>query len=361
MFTSFVPRDAVVAAVIGIFLFSPCTAAAIEGAWTDLNPDSPTRITSANLEGVDFASATRGVIVGASGTILRTDNSGDTWVSMNSGTVVSLRDVAFPHEDHAIALGDGGVILRSDDGGFTWSSQSSGTTEDLLAVHFSDVQTGTAVGANATILRTTDGVNWSPQVIVKDADFQTVYFLDSQNGFIGGSNGILLRTTSGGGYWYTESEAVRCYDHHGLTMCNAFSDVYFLNASTGFVVGSPADPAYAVGGSIFKTSSGGTTWSIPAQPSEYDFFVALAFLNETDGLLFTTGLQPTVHCTTDAGATWAAAQAPLLPGGINAATRGNADTAYAVGDNGTILRWSRSQPTPIRHTTMGGLKSLFGD
>ena len=56
-----------------------------------------------------------------------------------------------------VAVGGFGTILRTDDGGDTWTLQPSGTTEHLYGVSFVDANTGTAVGGGGTILRTITG------------------------------------------------------------------------------------------------------------------------------------------------------------------------------------------------------------
>jgi photosystem II stability/assembly factor-like uncharacterized protein len=55
------------------------------------------------------------------------------------------------------AVGASGTILRTTDGGETWARQSSGTSVSLMAVSFADENNGTAVGAEGTILRTSTG------------------------------------------------------------------------------------------------------------------------------------------------------------------------------------------------------------
>ena len=66
-----------------------------------------------------------------------------------------LRSVQFAADGkRGWAVGDKGTILSSQNGGETWQSQTSGTTNDLLSVQFAaDGKRGWAVGKNGTILR----------------------------------------------------------------------------------------------------------------------------------------------------------------------------------------------------------------
>ncbi len=275
------------------FVIVACAAlrvCALEGTWVDLNPDTPDRVTSVNLMDVDFISASTGVTVGINGTILRTVDRGVTWARVNNGTSATLNGVDFIDATNATAVGSNGTILRSDDGGLTWFAQSSGTQETLLDVHFVDGLTGTAVGFAGTIRRTTDGgATWSSQISGTDTYLTAVFFVDAQQGYAVGSKGTILRTGNGGGLWLPNTSGKICRYHHGITLCNSFVDVQFLDASTGFVAGFPADPAYLAGGSFYKTLSGGNGWvkQIPPPPTEFGIYAAISFGNSTEGMVLT--------------------------------------------------------------------------
>ncbi len=86
-------------------------------------------------QGVAFADALRGWVVGLSGTILATTDGGRAWQPQRSGTRMDLNDVAFADSRHGLAVGDyvegndpmagkldGSVILRTTDGGASWTS-----------------------------------------------------------------------------------------------------------------------------------------------------------------------------------------------------------------------------------------------
>jgi photosystem II stability/assembly factor-like uncharacterized protein len=62
------------------------------------------------LLAVEFIDANRGFIVGQSGTLLRTENGGDTWTQMDAGTNRDLHAVDFVDEDTGAVVGSDGVI-----------------------------------------------------------------------------------------------------------------------------------------------------------------------------------------------------------------------------------------------------------
>jgi hypothetical protein len=78
-----------------------------------------------------------------------------------------LDAVSFTDANNGTATGDVGTILRTTNSGATWVAQSSGTTALLYGVSFTDAKNGTAVGAGGTILRTTNG-GWTTSIDERD-------------------------------------------------------------------------------------------------------------------------------------------------------------------------------------------------
>ena len=159
------------------------------------------------FNGVFFADAAVGVIVGDSGAILRTTNGGSTWVTQSSGTRRNLQAVSLIGPDIGIVVGDSGTILHTTNGGAAWLPRASGTTRSLNGVSFPHSNVGTAVGDFGTILRTTDGgITWSPQVSGTMYDLNSVCFTDSSRGTAVGGGGTILHTADGGsGVWQEPS------------------------------------------------------------------------------------------------------------------------------------------------------------
>jgi photosystem II stability/assembly factor-like uncharacterized protein len=149
--------------VYGLYcpLVSQCWAVGYNGLIRK-NPDvdgyfgtSQSSGTTRSLRSVHFLDANRGWVVGDSGTILKTINSGSTWSSQTSGTTQNLRAVHFIDTAIGYAVGHNGTILATTNGGTTWAAQTSGTTHDLTGLSFSGGR-GYAVGAGGTILTLND-------------------------------------------------------------------------------------------------------------------------------------------------------------------------------------------------------------
>jgi photosystem II stability/assembly factor-like uncharacterized protein len=173
--------------------------------WT-VKPD-PNGTVLPPLIAVDFADdGTTGWIVGGSGRILKTTNTGASWSTQTSGSAQSLFSVKAIDAMHACAVGQKGTILRTDDGGATWVAQNSGLSVDLNGVDFVDadrgwivggtrsVQEGSALVTHETVLRTTDGgAHWVLVDTNSNARLNAVQFVDADDGWIVGANGFMKR------------------------------------------------------------------------------------------------------------------------------------------------------------------------
>ena len=83
------------------------------------------------IETVDFPQPTSGFAVGWARRILNTTDSGLTWIDQTSGTSVNLNDVSFAGNAlTGVVVGDSGTILRTSNGG-----QSSPNPHRLRLLH----------------------------------------------------------------------------------------------------------------------------------------------------------------------------------------------------------------------------------
>jgi len=222
------------------------------------------------LNDVFFQNANSGWIVGNGGLILRTTDGGASWTRVLPGvTSANLQSVFFPDASGTAALpaepygrgwitGDGGTILTSDDFGQSWRIVSPfAAADDLLGVTRRSTVDAIAVGANNRVLVTTasadtalwslappptsftnftsvawpatsplpgsawaagkrtdgsipvvlysadGGQSWTEQVLPNDAPLlsngiEDVYFLDDRRGWAVGTSGLVLHTATGG-------------------------------------------------------------------------------------------------------------------------------------------------------------------
>jgi photosystem II stability/assembly factor-like uncharacterized protein len=90
------------------------------------------------------------IVVGDSGTILRTVDGGSNWTTKTSGTLRNLNSVWFLDAATGFAVGDSGKVLSTSDSGNTWTSETSPTTANLNSVTFFGGK-GYVVGAGGTL------------------------------------------------------------------------------------------------------------------------------------------------------------------------------------------------------------------
>ena len=131
-----------------------------------------------------------------------------------------------------VAVGQRGHVLFSDDAGKTWTQGQVPVSSDLVAVNFPTPDAGWAVGHDGVVLKSADaGKTWTR-------------VLDGR-----GLGDVLVAhyTRSGDAKWLEEAKRFAAQGAE-----NPFLDVWFQDASQGFVVGAF--------GLVLRTADGGKTW-----------------------------------------------------------------------------------------------------
>ena len=352
------------------------------------------------MYGVDLISKDIGMIVGYAGTIFKTTNGGNNWVSQQKGITNDLNDVCFIDKNYGWAVG-GNAILTSSNGGKNWISQIIDSTMSLNAVSFTDANNGTVVGTDwetnlGVILRTTNGGNnWIDQsigaiylrdVCFTDADIGTivgeeqknypfsgvifrttdsgnnwirqpcdstrtlsaVHFIDANNGMaVGGRynndipnyEGVILITTNGGTNWIRRTIETNSILH----------DVYMSDLTTTTIVGGGP---FAGQGIILRTTDSGENWITQYLFNEYSGGpFGVSFTDTKNGTVVGVGgnLGGLILKTTDGGENWVN-QVSGTSNWLNSVSFVDALTGWAVGAKGTIL-----------HTTNGGVTFFEGE
>jgi len=109
----------------------------------------------------DFTSDNIGFVTATGGTILRTDDMGDTWYFLNSGIITHLNSIDFVDDSTGYAAGIAGKILKTEDKGITWVQQTCpNASYDNIA--FIDDNLGFAHAGRSIYKTTNGGVTWIP-------------------------------------------------------------------------------------------------------------------------------------------------------------------------------------------------------
>jgi len=209
---------------------------------------------------ITFTSPLEGWTVGA-GTLYQTEDGGATWNAVEIPAEYKLTKVCGLNSKKICAVGEKGTIVLSEDNGQTWKSVGRGNDTDFIfdfnTVHFINETHGWVGGGMpypgeiadlGVIGRTTDGgLTWSFQENV--VRIVSIQFFDQSNGiccgYSGNFYGVVYKTSNGGKSWQSVATN-RQREYRGL---------YFVTPKTGWLIGN----AVGMEGTILFTTDGGVT------------------------------------------------------------------------------------------------------
>ncbi len=288
------------------------------------------------LRCINFASPTTGWMTGNSGQILKTTNGGNDWSLQNSGTTNPLAQIFSVDTLTVYIASFGGYVLKTTDGGSTWNQIKTGSTSNLDCIFFINKNVGWVAGYNGTILKTTDsGTSWKILPVTTSTIFTSMFFTDSSHGVLGATQGKLFITTDGGQSWLDKSPGT----------IDWFFGVDFVSPTTGFVVGGITDQDQA----IYKTTDRGITWTRKSTQSA-KFLISVCHSDSLN--VWSAGYDGVIMHSTDCGETWVSQNSNVTTE-LDWISWGPQSTGYAVGDNGTVLRYS-NQPLLSLASPIGG-------
>ncbi|GEM_PF-4381906 len=297
------------------------------GAWEFLRGPDPRRGSSLTFDGLALVDRSTAWVVGASGTILKTTDGGESWSAQPSGSTKGLDDVQFLDTSVGQAVGESGTILFTRDGGATWTGGYIGFgSGSFYGVHFADPNVGWVVSNGGAILHTENrGASWVVQ-LESSIGLQDVDFADRLHGWAVGNGGTVFRTDNGGATWARVTTGV------GGTL----TAVDFVGPLIGWAVGP--------NGAILHSEDGGVTWSTQNSGTT-NTLLAVFFLDARRG--WAAGVGGQVLSTVDGGKTWVGTTTPA--GTLRALAFADEGLGFASGEWGTIMRFrsvSVVTPTP---------------
>ncbi len=299
------------------------------------------------------------------------------WQIQNSGTTENLNDITvvpYTNGNSVFIVGDDGTILKTTNNGNEWVSVPSGTTNRLNAVSFSDSQYGIAVGNGVICLTTDGGESWSDSSIDKNAISVSCFYSEfwDWNILIGCDDGTILNY---GVYYNTWLDTILTNEPviaTGMTdlglhvsptsfATNLFTANTLLPihpASTWKIYNNPLNPGDSLkcgelnrrfqyligtGGSsgseiltLKKYFFNDTLW-VPTYSSITSPFIPEDIAIYYDYNLFICGNDGKIFTSVDDGVNWLE-QSSGVSYKLNAIVFGyNDSVGYSVGDNGTIL------------------------
>ncbi|MBS1534008.1 MAG: T9SS type A sorting domain-containing protein [Bacteroidetes bacterium] len=192
------------------------------------------------------------------------------WEPQQSGVTTSLNDVYCISENTVVIVGDSGTILKTTDGGEHWISKISSITEHIIKVQFVNANVGYAITSAGTVLKTSDGgETWSSRANSISNYNSNLSCVNENTLFV--SNGTLLKSTDGGQTFTT------------ITTPANVRLIQFFNEQVGYI---------SCDSGFYKTTDGGATWANLVSNSNYDsiFFINenIGFLANYNGYSKTT-------------------------------------------------------------------------
>lgn len=263
-----------------------------------------------------------------------------------------VRKMAAPYIGWAVGdAADGfGTILRTTDSGATWVRQGSPADVpdvDLNAVSAVDAANAWVVGAHGVILRTRNGgQTWERQTApagLEDVEFHGVKALDGVTAFAVGAPDALAQTTDGQ-TWQVSPRAAAL----NLAWPVNYADVDAVDATHAWAVGGTGSGGRGVAVIAFWD---GVQWRRQAPdlvPDEGSHVWIGVSALDRHTVWAVGGWQLPLAKTTDGGANWQTVGPDLSTGDMNRVVAVTADVGWAAGDYGVAQRtldggqsWSR--------------------
>jgi photosystem II stability/assembly factor-like uncharacterized protein len=179
---------------------------------------------------ITFSDSLNGYVVGQGGIMIKTNDGGTTWDSINSGTNQTLYSVQFANKNIGYACGYNGTIIKTNDAGKTWVLQKTLTTDYLQIIKVISTDTVYAFGQHGRILKTSDGgKTWITLKKITFNDIACIHFYNSKNIILvsdsWADSSIIYSTVNAGLKWKKVS--------NGNFYINEFS---FINSDTGYAI-----------------------------------------------------------------------------------------------------------------------------
>jgi len=188
------------------------------------------------------------VAVGERGFAMVSDDSGKSWKAVGTPVVRTLTGVAFDGEKVGVAVGHGGSIVRTEDGGDTWTEvpMEEAYGESFLGVTATGDGKFAVYGAFGMYFDSMDGGRtWTRRTVIsEDFERHISEVIVGNHGLLGmvGESGTLARSLDGGETWEEYP--------------SAYPGSYFGAVQTD----DDALVAFGMRGSVYRSTDLGLSW-----------------------------------------------------------------------------------------------------
>lgn len=253
--------------------------------------------------------------------ILKTTNGGKIWETnseFGESFIRSTTNIFFINENIGWVNFYDRSAYKTTDGGETWITTTNAGNQKL----FINQDTGWAVYEPLGVFKSTDGGNnWVQKSSVSS---RSIYFSDMNNGWAVGSSGSIIKSMDGGESWFSKSS--------GTTL--KLNSVHFFDNNVGMCVGNS--------GVVLLTTDAGENWITQSTGTSANLNTVLFTDAST---IWMAGSNGTIINSTDLGNTWTS-YSGITEENLFSASFINENTGWFAGWNGTIIKYL-SDITPV--------------
>ncbi|MBN1301984.1 MAG: protein kinase [Melioribacteraceae bacterium] len=269
-----------------------------------------------NLHSLYFTDDSFGVVVGDSGTVLVTSDSGSTWEYLDLSTKYNLRDIVI-NNNHLFIVGDGSRLYIYSLSDITLNTESFAGGNNFYAIQFKDKMNAFILGSRGTLNVTKDGgKSWKEVFSQTDKTLYDIIFTRSGRGFIVGWGGTIISSEDSGMSWERIKEITGKY----------LRAVDFWGEDIGLIVGGA--------GTILRTSDGGSNW-VELENNSSTTYNDVKFLNQKIAII--VGARGTILITLDGGISFKEIETNNYAN-LNKISISDSGNIYISGVNGTVLK-----------------------
>ena len=222
--------------------------------------------------------------------IIRSTNGGANFVFQNQSP--SWRSIGWGSAQNGWAVagynGASNFTLRTTNAGVNWFYDNN--APGGCKVQFVNQNTGFTLwdGNGGSVWKTTNGgTNWTRYYTTLPAWASDMFFVDANTGWVCGGSGGIKTSTNGGVSWTSQTSGTSQY----------LDKIFFVSVNEGWACGG-----YGSGnGVIIHTTNGGSTWT-PQTPATSMHNMQMWFINNNEG--WVAGVNGGTAKTTDGGSSW---------------------------------------------------------
>lgn len=315
-------------------------------------------------------------ISGDEGTVLRSNDFGETWEKQNVIFGYELFQLSNIECTEAWVVGRDGSVEYTYDLGNTWSYRQVPTSLDLLSVDVGTFENIRVSGQNGNIWHTADkGLSWKLEYEEPGYQLYDILNIGTNTAYAVGTDSKILQTKDFGETWDNFETDVNLYNtelydvtdrwgvdnvwtvgYYGVILKNAGLDTdfeletegfldwlhsaEFISDTEGWAVGGQFTDGSDTEGIIIHTTDAGKTWEVQKRLSS--LLTSVDFIDENKG--WAVGRNGTIRFTTSGGDAWGTQDCPI--GGLLTGV------SFVDENKGWIV--SRDNWGEIIHTSNGG-------